>query len=113
MLAKKLHLPIQTFFKLEKKTNTAFIQKRNKYFFLRAKENNMGFGRFGLIISRKVSKSAVKRNQRKRIIFNFIRLEKIYEKRQKDFLVTVLSPVSQLSKSEIKKEFFSLIGEIK
>lgn len=113
MLAKKFRLPIQAFFEPQEKADKGFIQKRNKYFILRTKENELGFGRFGLIISNKVSKSAVKRNQIKRIIFDAVRLEKIYEKRQRDFLITVLSPVSQLKKPEIEKEFFSLIGEIK
>ena len=109
MLAKKFRLPIQAFFEPEEKKEKAFIQKRSKYFFLRTKENGLGFGRFGLIVSGKVSKSAVKRNQIKRIIFDVIRLEKICDKRQKDFLITILSPVSQLDKSEIKKEILSIL----
>ena len=109
MLAKKFRLPIQAFFEPQEKTGKGFIQKRNKYFLLRAKENEFGFGRFGLIISNKVSKSAVKRNQIKRIIFDIIRLEKICDKRPGDFLVTVLSPVSQLDKLEIKKEILSIL----
>jgi len=111
MLAKKFRLPIQTFFGPEDKKNTGFIQKRNRYFLLRVKENGLGFGRFGIIVSSKVSKSAVKRNQIKRIFFDLIRTERIHEKKQKDFLITVLSPASQLGKLEIKKEIFSLMGE--
>jgi ribonuclease P protein component len=110
MLPKKFRLPVQDFFKLSQ--DRPARQKKSKFFLLRARENGLGFGRFGAVISKKVSKSSVIRNKIKREIFGAIRAEKIHEKQKKDFLISVLPPVSQLNKTEIKKELLPAIKEM-
>lgn len=59
--------------------------------------NNFEYSRFGVVISKKVSASAVIRNKIKRIIFDFIRLNKYYLKPGRDILFTVQF---QIKKSE-------------
>jgi ribonuclease P protein component len=111
MLPKKFRLPIQDFFKFSE--DRPAKQRKSEYFILRARENGLGFGRFGAVISKKVSKSSVVRNKIKREIFNAISAEKINKKEKKDFLVTVLPSVGRLKKTEIKKELLPLIKEVK
>lgn len=100
MLAKKFRLPIQSWLKERKRITI----RKSDFFVIRESDNDLAFSRFGVVISKKVSKSAVKRNEIKRIIFDFIRLRKLNETGGRDVLITVLPPVSQLEKSEIEKE---------
>jgi ribonuclease P protein component len=111
MLAKKFKLPVQKF--SASFPDGAAQGKRNKYFILKARENGLGRGRFGVVIGKKVSKSAVARNAIKRAVFNSIKAEKINEKETGDFLIIVLPPAGQLGKLSIKKELIPLIKEIK
>lgn len=71
--------------------------------------NDLSFSRFGAIISAKVSKSAVKRNRIKRIIYDFIRINKLNEVGGKDVAITVLSPTAKLDRNEIEKELKNVI----
>lgn len=100
MLAKKFRLPIQNWLKERKKITI----RKSDFFVIKASDNDLAFSRFGMVISKKVSKSAVKRNKIKRIIFDFIRLKRLHEASGKDVLITVLPPVSQFKKSEIERE---------
>lgn len=100
MLAKKFRLQIQEW--LKEKRNT--ITRKSDFFIVKLRANNLLFSRFGTVISSKVSKSAVKRNKIKRIIFDFIRLNKYYEVLGKDVLIIVSPLAGQLTKPEIKKE---------
>ncbi|MEK7634683.1 MAG: ribonuclease P protein component [Patescibacteria group bacterium] len=101
MLAKKYRLQIQDW--LEDKNKRISTRKSN-FFIARFSSNKLNFSRFGLVISAKVSKSAVKRNRIKRIIFDFIRLNKLNEFPGNDVAITVLFPVAKLTREEIEKE---------
>lgn len=70
----------------------------------------MAFSRFGVIISSKVSKSAVKRNKIKRTIFDFIRLNKLHEISGQDVLITVLPRTTELTREEVEKELKILLS---
>ncbi|MEE8131712.1 MAG: ribonuclease P protein component [Candidatus Paceibacterota bacterium] len=101
MLPKKYRLSIQKFLK-----NNHQKVVRSKYFAIKFKSNNLSFSRFGIVISNKVSKSAVKRNKIKRIIFDFFRLKEYYLKLKtgKDVLIIVSTQVNKLTKVEIERE---------
>src|SRR3989338_9129385 len=105
MLAKKFRLPIQDWLKQRKKT----ITRKSDFFIIRRSDNNLAFSRFGAVISKKVSKSAVKRNKIKRTIFDFIRLQRLYEIAGRDAVVNVLPSVAKLKKEEIEKELTQLL----
>lgn len=113
MLAKKFRLQVGKWVK--DKTKKAVV-KKSSFFILKTSLNNLNFSRFGVVVGSKVAKSAVKRNQLKRIVFDFIRLRKLYKPRNstklslqgeipgKDFLIIVLPPITKLTKTEINKE---------
>lgn len=101
MLAKKFRLPIGKWIK-DKKIKK--ITKKSKFFILKTCPNTLGFSRFGVVVGSAVSKSAVRRNYIKRIIFDFIRIEKLYENTGNDYLIIVLSLVDKLTKEGIKEE---------
>ena len=105
MLAKKFRLPIQSWLKERKKITT----RKSDFFVIKASDNNLAFSRFGAVISKKVSKSAVKRNKIKRIIFDFIRLSKLHEFANKDVLIIVSPKTAELKKEEIEKELANLL----
>lgn len=108
MLAKKFRLQIQ-------KQNPVDFKKAiggsGKYFFLKTAKNEFSYGRFGAVINKGVDKSSVKRNRIKRIVFDFIRLKKIYLLPGKDFLIIVSPPARNLKKMEIKKELTLLFNK--
>ena len=107
MLAKKFRLPIQDWFKERKKA----ITRKSSFFIVKIADSDLAYGRFGVVVSSKVSKSAVNRNKIKRTIFDFIRLGKLREisgKIGKDVLIIVLPKTAKLEKKEIEKE----LGEI-
>ncbi len=110
MLTKKYRLQIQDW--LKDKNKKISIRKSN-FFIAKFSSNKLNFSRFGLVISAKVSKSALKRNKIKRIIFDFIRLNKFYlpltkiaggEISGNDVAITVLPPAAKLTRKEIEKE---------
>lgn len=106
MLAKKFRLQVGKWIK--DKTKKA-VAKKSSFFILKTSLNNLIFSRFGVVVGLKVAKSAVKRNQLKRTIFDFIRLKKLYEIPGKDFLIIVLPPITKLTKTEIKKELKTVL----
>jgi len=105
MLAKKFRLQIQDWFK-EKKFSA---DRKSDFFIVKTARNNLSFSRFGAIISKKVYKSAVRRNKIKRAIFNFIRLNKYHELPGKDVLIIVSPAVSRLTGKEIKEEIKKIL----
>ena len=112
MLAKKYRLQIQNWLKNKSKK---IISRRSDFFIIRMSANDLFFSRFGVIISAKVSKLAVKRNKIKRIIYDFIRLNNLVGleaeklKRGIDVAITVLPTVAKLKKEEIEKELKNVI----
>lgn len=106
MLAKQYRLQIQDWLK---NRNKRIISRRSDFFIVRISANDLLFSRFGVIISAKVSKSAVQRNRIKRIIYDFIRLNKLHEIGGQDAAITVLPAVAKLKKEEIEKELKNVI----
>lgn len=109
MLAKKFKLPIHEWLKRPKKT----IIHKSDFFVIKFRANDFSFSRFGTVISAKISKSAVKRNIIKRIIFDFIRLNKYYKAQGRDILIIVLPKIRELKKNEIIKELEMLLNKFK
>lgn len=107
MLAKKFRLQIQNWLKNREKK---IITRKSDFFIVKIAANELNFGRIGVIISRKVSKSAVRRNKIKRTIFDFIRLNEYHKISGKDILITVLPLAGQKEKSEIENELSRLIA---
>ena len=97
MLAKKFRLPIQTV--LRKKP---LFARKDEYFNVKIFANQLAFSRFGAVISRKIDKRAVYRNRLKRLIFNLIRLEKIYLRPGYDVLIYVSPKIIKLNKIEVQ-----------
>jgi len=101
MLAKKYKLPIQSF--LAKKPK---VTGKTNFFMVRQLPNNFDYSRFGVVISKKVSASAVVRNKIKRIIFDFIRLNKYNLKPGRDILFTVLFQIKK--NEEVNKSLIEI-----
>jgi ribonuclease P protein component len=119
MLAKKFRLQAQAFGRPE--TGKKIKTLRSEYFTVKSRPNNLGFSRFGTVISRKVLRSAAKRNKIKRVIFNFIRLNKLHLKAPgqnkfatgqtgKDILIIVSPEIAPLAKNEIEEKLKSLVN---
>ena len=98
MLPKKFRLPIQ---KLPEKSSKNI---RSPLVTIKVFSSDLGFPRFGVIISRKINKSAVKRNQLKRKFFLFA--EEIFSKiKTADYLVIINK--KEITAEELEKELNS------
>lgn len=112
MIAKKFKLPIQNFVGQSGKII------RNQYFTLKifprlpaGKATTNNFSRFGLVISKKVDTSAVKRNQLKRLFFDFI--QEISGKLPvNDYLIIISPSVGKLSDEKIEYEVKNIFSQI-
>ena len=107
MLAKKFRLPIRPWMKDK---NKKAITKKGNFFIVKILPNNLGFSRFGTIVSSRTAKKATQRNRLKRIIFNFIRLSSFHLKPAKDFLIITLPIINQSAKADIEKELNLLMA---
>jgi len=96
MLKKKHKLPIQLFLSL--KSGSKYF--KSQLFSLKIKENSLPFSRFGIVISSRYDKKAVRRNFLKRRIFDFFRLN--IDKFKKGF--DILAFLSSFVKSDTKEE---------
>lgn len=101
MLPKKLRLPIQEVISKKGKTH------KNTFFTIKVFSNNLNFSRFGVVISKKVGKTAVVRNKIKRAIFNALRSVKDHWAIA-DYLIIVNSSVIGLSQKQINGQIISL-----
>jgi len=110
LLAKKFRLPIQQYRLVRKNKYTA--TKKGNFFIAKITPNDLNFSRFGIVISAKTIKNAVKRNRLKRIFFNFIRLNKFERILGHDILLIILSGVSEPTKSQIENESLLFIKSI-
>lgn len=103
MLSKKFRLPIQNF--INKKGKSV----KSRFFLLKDFGTAVGFSRFGIIISAKVSKKAVERNRIKRTLFNFLQ-----DKRNKlpisDYLIIVYPEAANLKKEELQTEVSKILN---
>jgi len=102
MLAKKFHLRIQD--QKIRQGEKLKVWKSNQYFVVKISSNNLSYSRFGIIISKSINRKAVRRNQIKRIIFDFIRLNKLYGVAGKDILIICRPVLDQLIKTKIQQE---------
>jgi ribonuclease P protein component len=110
MLAKKYRLPIQSVLPPHLKVRCGGLNKsghsfKSRYFLFKIFPGVEKFNRFGAIISKKVNKSAVKRNRLKRIILDsagkFVLTNHI---NKYDILIIVSPAVTKLAKTDIIKE---------
>jgi len=111
MLSKKYRLLIQSVL------NKSGRSLRSRSFLLKIFQNKESFNRFGVVISKKVDKSAVKRNRLKRIIFegvkNFVCQSKNNENSQKLDVLIILSPaVAKMEKTDIIRELTDLLCKL-
>ena len=103
MLAKKYRLPIQEMIKKNGKAT------KGPFFLIKIFQSQFPYSRFGIIISKKVAKGAVKRNKLKRLIFSILNpLEKI----KKDFLIIVSPAISGLKEKEITEQIKSVFKKL-
>ncbi len=101
MLAKKFRLPIG---KWNKERNKRTAVRRGVFFTVKSAPNDLEFSRFGVIVGSKIIKTAVRRNQLKRTVFNFIRANKLNEVYGKDALIIVQPAAAKAKKPEMEKE---------
>ena len=80
----------------------------NKFFNIRIRGNNLGYCRFAVIVSNKISKKAVVRNKIRRRLKAIFLLNLDNFNQDFDILVTVLPPIVGLNFLEIKENFLSL-----
>lgn len=107
MLAKKFHFTAQRSLRQE------FRSYRSRHFIFRERSSDLPFSRFGVVIGKSVEKKATGRNKIKRIIFDFVRLKKIYLRPGRDVLIVALSGVAGLDKKEIQVELAKLLDSQK
>lgn len=101
MLAKKYRLPIQNFAGKSGKTAKSPNFSVKKF-------ENLRFSRFGVIISKKVSKKSTERNRIKREIFNFLREIK-GNLPAADYLIIVYPGAARFKKEDMRLELGKLL----
>lgn len=89
MLSKKYRLPIQKFLTRSSET------RRSDYFSLKSFKPDQPYSRFGVVIGKRVHKSAVARNRLKRLMFRFFQENK-NRISDRDFLVIVAPSAGRL-----------------
>lgn len=103
MLAKKYRLPIQ---EMIKKNGKAI---KWPFFLIKIFQSRFPYSRFGIIISKKAAKSAVKRNKLKRLIFSVLNpMENI----GKDFLIIISPAMDKIEKEEIIEQIKSAFKKL-
>ncbi|MEK7114859.1 MAG: ribonuclease P protein component [Patescibacteria group bacterium] len=104
MIAKKFKLPIQNFVGQSGKVI------RNPHFTIKVFTTNNNFSRFGLVISKKVDASAVKRNRLKRLAFDLI--QKIAEKLPvNDYLIFFSPSAGKLNEDQFIREIKNIFNQ--
>ena len=107
MLAKQYRLPIQT---VLNKSGRTF---RSRSFLIKLFLNKLDFNRFGVVISKKVSKLAVKRNLIKRIVLDSAKKFVLTENKNKVDVLIIISPAMiKMEKADIIKELEEAFREI-
>ena len=107
MLAKKYRLPIQS---VLNKSGRTF---RGRSFLIKVFLNPVNFNRFGVVISKKVSKLAVKRNWIKRIVLDTAKKFVAAENKNKADVLIIISPIMiKMEKADIIKELEEVFQKI-
>ena len=82
--------------------------KKNKYFIVHYKSNNLKYDRFGISVSKKLG-NAVFRNKYKRIIRSIIDIYKKRNNNQKDYIIIMRKESIDKSFNMLETELFSLL----
>lgn len=82
--------------------------KKNKYFVIYNKDNNISYSRFGLAVGKKIG-NAVTRNKIKRQVRMIINNNKILFKNGFDYIIMVKSPILDLKYSEMNDNLIELV----
>ncbi|MDO8442685.1 MAG: ribonuclease P protein component [bacterium] len=107
MLAKKYRLPIQS---VLNKSGQTF---RSRSFLIKVFSNQLEFNRFGVVISKKVSKLAVKRNLLKRMVLDAAKKFVSDENKNKFDILIIISPAMiKMEKADIIKELEESLQKI-
>lgn len=108
MLSKKYRLPIQFF------PRTKLRTLRNSHFSVKIAQNGLAHARFGVLVSAKAAKSAAKRNELRRRVFNFLRAEGFERRRGFSYdVLVILSPSAEgLTKELFIGSLREVLGEI-
>src|SRR3989344_6599190 len=75
---------------------------RGRFLTVKVAQNAKGFRRFGVIVSKTVAKSAVRRNRLKRLAYRG--LGRISEKAAEDVIVILKPPAASAASGELKKK---------
>lgn len=89
------------------------ISFQNSFFILKLLKNNLGYNRFGFVISQKVSKKATERNKIKRILSEIIRDNFKDIKKGLDIVFISLASVNKKEFLEIKESLLDVMGKAK
>ena len=76
---------------------------RKDFLYLKIRNNDLGFSRFGIIVSKKISNKAVERNQIKRRLREAINNREQKIKKGMDIVVVALSDIKNKKFNEIDK----------
>lgn len=106
MLSKKHRLPIQ-----EKKVFIYAIH--SPIFILKYGKNQLAESRFGVIISKRIDKSAVARNKIKRIIMEYARIKLDQMRTSTDILFIIKPAIKDKKLEEVEKEIDSSFSKAK
>jgi ribonuclease P protein component len=107
-------LPKENRLKKEKEFEAVFKGGRilkGSYVFLKYLANGTDKTKFGFVVSKKVSKLAVKRNKAKRRMREIVRLRKEEIKKGLSIIFIALPLISNAEYSEIKKDIESLLNK--
>jgi ribonuclease P protein component len=85
----------------------------NKILGIKFCKNNLSISRFGIIVSSKISKGAVKRNQIKRIIRDYLQENIDNIESSRDFVIITLPEIEKKDKFEIRKALFNTLQALK
>lgn len=85
------------------------IRAHSRYFTVVSHENQVGYGRIGITVSKKVG-DAVRRNRTKRLIREFFRLNKSRLTTSRDIVVIGKKGIPYLSYQDIYRELACLLS---
>ncbi|PLX27236.1 ribonuclease P protein component [Candidatus Parcubacteria bacterium] len=89
------------------------ISKYNKFFGLKAKENNLNYSRFTVVVGTKVSKKAVVRNRIKRRVRSVLKEEYKSLERNVDLLILALNQAENIDMKETRNSVKNLLKTAK
>ena len=118
MLSKRFRLPIQSVLPPHLKVRCGGLNKsgrtfRGRSFLIKVFSSPVNFNRFGVVISKKVDKRAVKRNWIKRIVLDAAKKFVIAENKNKLDILIIISPTMiKMEKADIIKELDEVLKKL-